>query len=364
MSSPAPASAAGATEADKVYVANSGRDFDGEVGPHNIAIFTVRADGGLTPFGDPVPTGMGARSLEFSPNGRFAYLAAIEENAVYSYAVDRAGGLTGFSPVRTGGRSPFGLAVAPDGRSLYTANIGSGTVATFRVRESGVPVLAGTTATEQPNPRNVLVSRDGQFLFVSHGLPNSAGPDALVLFPILPGGTLDRPRPSVAIGGGGTGMARTPDGRFLYIACSGTNDVYAFHVGRNGALNPVPGQPFPAPRTPEGVTVTPDGTRLYVTSVASQPEPNPTEAGVWTFAISDDGALDPLGPRIGPGLGPGVVAAADGERLYTGNFFGNTVSAFTIATGPPEEIADSPYSSRGTAPGFDAVAIRPRTTRE
>ncbi|MBF6331485.1 lactonase family protein [Nocardia transvalensis] len=364
MSTPTPSSAAEATRADKVYVANSGRDFDGEVGPHNIAIFTVRADGGLTPFGDPVPTGLGARSLEFGPNGRFAYLVALEEDAVYSYAVDRAGGLTGFSPVPTGGQSPFGMVVAPDGRSLYTADIGSGTVSAFRVRGSGAPVLAGTTPTGQPDPRNVVVSRDGRFLFVSHGLPDSAGPDALVVFPILPGGTLDRPRPPVAIGGGGTGMALTPDGRFLYIACSGTNDVYAFRIRRNGAVNPVPGQPFPAPRTPEGVAITPDGTRLYVTSVASQPEPDPTEAGIWTFAISDDGALTALGPRTGSGLGPGVVVTADGQHLYTGNFFGNTVSAFTIATGPPEEIADSPYPSRGTAPAFDAVAIRPRMTSE
>lgn len=351
---PAPVSGAEEIATYQVYVANSGRDFDGNLGQHNIAIFTVRADGGLTPVGDPVPTGVGARSLEFSPDGRFAYLVAIEEDAVYAYAADD---LTELAVVGTGGDAPFSLAVAPDGRSLYTANIGDGTVSTFRIDEYGVPELAGTVSTGQPDTRNVLVSRDGRFLFASHGRPANPGPDPLVIFPIRSNGSLGQPRPPIPIGGGGSGMVQT--GRFLYIACAGTNDVFAFRIGGNGVLTPVPGQPFPAPRTPEGVAVTPDGKRLYVASVASQPAPNPAEAGVWTFAIDDNGALATLGPRTGSGLGPGIATTPDGRHLYTGDFFRDKVSAFDITAGLPAEIADSPYPSRGTGPGADALAVRP-----
>lgn len=338
----------------KVYVANSGRDIDGNTGPHNIAIFSVRADGGLTPFGDPVPTGLGARSLEFRPDGRFAYLVALAENAVYAYTRTGDGGLVPLTRVGTGGDSPFGLAVAPDGRSLYTANIGDDTVSAFTIGAGGVPTLVQTVPTGQEGARNAIVSRDGRFLFVSHGFPDNPGPDALVVFPIVDG-KLGRPRPPVPIGGGGTGMALTPNGRFLYIACSGTNEVVGFRVGHDGVLTPVPGASFPAPRTPEGVAITPDGGRLFVTSVASQPVPNPAEAGVWTFTIGDDGELTRKGQRVDSGFGPGI-ATPDGKHLFTSDFFGNTVTAFDISTGRPRPVAQQP--SGGLAPAFDALATR------
>jgi DNA-binding beta-propeller fold protein YncE len=338
----------------KVYVANSGREFDGTIGRHNITIFSAGADGGLTPFSDPVPAGLGARALKFSKDGQFAYLVAADEDAVYAYAVTGTGDLAPPAKIGVGGDRPFGLAIGRDGQSLYTANIGDHTVSTFRI-EDGLPFLVETVTTGQLNPRNVLVS--GQFLLVSHGLPNSAGPDPLVVFPILPGNTLGPPREPIPIGGGGTGMVLTPDGRFLYIACSGTNDVYGFRVNGDGTLTPVPGERFDAPRTPESVAVTPDGSHLYVTSVASQPTPNPDEAGVWTFTIDDYGTLTAQGPRVGSGLGPGV-ATPDGEHLYIANFFRDTVSAFDIRQGPPREIPGSPYPAGGDNPGFDGLATR------
>jgi DNA-binding beta-propeller fold protein YncE len=355
-----PTSAAADIPAYKVYVTNGG---DGDVGEHNIAIFSARADGSLVPFGDPVPTGGGAQSIEFSPNGRFAYLVAADEDLVYAYSRTDDGGLVPIARAAVGGVGVFGLAVAPDGKALYTANIDDGTVSTFRIGSNGVPVLAKTVSTGQSDTRNVIVSRDGRFLFVSHGRPFNPGPETLVVFPILPGGTLGQARPPIPIGGGGSGMAITPDGRFLYVACAATNDVFGFRIGRDGVLTPVPGGPFPAPRTPEGLTITPDGTRLYVLGVATRPEPNPDEAGVWTFTISSDGSLTARGPRTGTRIGP-AIATADGKHLYTGDGFNsvtdgeNTVSAFDITNGPPKEIPGSPYSSRGFGPSVDGVAVR------
>jgi DNA-binding beta-propeller fold protein YncE len=259
----------------KVYVANGGDD-EGS-GGNNIAIFSARADGGLVPFGDPVPTGVGAQSIEFSPNGRFAYLVATatDENAVYAYARTSDGGLTPIGKEKVGGLFPFGLAVAPDGKALYTANIDDSTVSVFRIGADGVPKLTETVPTGKPtdSARNVIVSRDGRFLFVSHGRPFLPGPDSIVVFPILPGGGLGPKPPPVPSGGSGSGMAITPNGRFLYVACASTNDVFGYRIDRGGVLTPVPGVSFPAPRTPEGVAITPDGTRLYVGSIASRTQP-------------------------------------------------------------------------------------------
>lgn len=342
----------------KVYVVN-GDD------RANIAIFSARADGGLVPFGDPVPTGVGAQSLEFSPNGRFAYLVSSDENEnlVHAYSRSADGDLVPLARAQVGGTFPFGLAVAPDGKALYTANIDDSTVSTFRIGADGVPKPAGTVSTGQTDARNVIVSRDGGFLFVSHGRPFDPGPDTIVTFPILPAGTLGKPLPPVPTGGSGSGMAITPDGRFLYVACASTDDVFGFRIGRGGSLTPVPGGSFPAPRTPEGVTITPDGTHLYVASVATRPEPDPDEAGVWTFTINRDGSLTTQGPRTGTRLGP-AVTTADGKHLYTGDGFNsvkdgeNTVSAFDITRGRPVEIAGSPFPSRGLGPSVDGVAVR------
>jgi DNA-binding beta-propeller fold protein YncE len=246
---------------------------------------------------------------------------------------------------------------------LYTANIDDATVSAFRIGGNGVPTLVGTTGTGQTDVRNVIVTRDGRFLIVSHGRPFLPGPNALVVFPILPGGALGDPLPPVLAGGSGSGMAITPDGRFLYVACASTNDVFGFRIGHDGVLIPVPGGSFPAPRTPEGVTITPDGRRLYVASVASRPESNPDEAGVWTFTIDTDGSLTAQGPRAGTRLGP-AITTADGKHLYTGNAFDttadgeNTVSAFDITHGRPVEIAGSPYPSQGLGPSVDGVVVR------
>ncbi|MFL6123222.1 lactonase family protein, partial [Actinophytocola sp.] len=242
---PAPATAD--VLAYKVYVANSGGDVNGDPVEADIAIFSARPDGGLVPFGDPVPTGAGAQSLEFSPNGRFAYLVAVDENLVYAYTRTDDGGLLPLAREQVGGLAPFGLAVAPDGKALYTANIDDATVSAFRIGGNGVPTLVSTTSTGRTDARNVIVSRDGRFLIVSHGRPFNPGPDALVVFPILPGGALGEPLPPVLAGGSGSGMAITPNGRFLYVACASTNDVFGFRIGHDGVLTPVPRGSFPAP---------------------------------------------------------------------------------------------------------------------
>jgi 6-phosphogluconolactonase (cycloisomerase 2 family) len=344
------------------YVVNSGRDFNGNLGPRNISIFTVDPAGALTPFGDPVDTGLGARSITFRPDGRFAYVVAIEENVVYSYTVSDLGTLSPLGePVSTGGQSPFGMTVAPNGRALYAANLVSGTVSVFTVDQNGVPALVGTVSTGQPNPRNVAVSPNGRFLFVGHGVPTDTVPDKLITFPINSDGTLGAAKPPVDTGGAGQGMGITPDGRFLYISCAGTNDVHGFRIGTYGDLVPVPKSPSPAPQTPENVAMAPDGRHIYVSSVASQPTPSPADDGVWTFAVNkDDGRLTRVGTRTEAGTGPvGMAPTPDGKHLYVANFFSDNISIFDIApsSGMLTEIADSPIPSRGESPGFNAMAV-------
>lgn len=347
-----------------LYVTNSGRDFGGATGPHNVSIYNIGPAGELMPLGQPVPTGMGARGIVFGPDGHNAYVVALEENAVYSYNVGDKGELVPLgSPTDTGGQAPIGIAIAPSGRSLYTTNLNSGTVSIFAVGPDGKPALLGEPVNSgAPNPRNTAVSPDGRLLFVSHGVPGDQVPDVLVTFSIHPDGTLRRAKPPVTIGSAGAGIGISPNGQFLYVACLESDDVHGFRIGADGDLSPVPGSPFPAPKTAEGVAVTPDGRHLYVASVATRPVHSPDDDGVWTFAIGADGALTAVGPRTEAGTGPvGVTSTPDRRHLYVSNFFSDNVSAFEIApsSGTLREVAGSPFPSRGKAPAFDALGVLP-----
>ncbi|MBP2324817.1 6-phosphogluconolactonase (cycloisomerase 2 family) [Kibdelosporangium banguiense] len=346
-----------------VYVTTSGRNFTG-TGPHNVSAYTVGGDGALNPLGAPLPTGAGARGIVFTPNGKHAYIVALEENAVYPYAVANDGRLVpNGQPVQTRGESPIGIAMAPDGRTLYVANQFSdpfGTVTVFPVYPDGTIARRGDPVpTGVPEARNVAVSPDGRFLFVSHGTPGDVDPDVIVTFPLRPDGTLGNARPPVPIGAAGGGIGITPDGRFLYIACLETDDIHGFQIGADGSLTPVPGSPFPAPRTPEGIAMAPDGSHLYVASVASRPVHTPEEDGIWTFSINSKGTLQRVQSRVEAGTGPvGITTTPDGKWLYAGNFFSDNVSGFAIDP-VPREVTGSPFPANGIGPAFDSVTVLP-----
>ncbi|SMC65383.1 beta-propeller fold lactonase family protein [Kibdelosporangium aridum] len=343
-----------------VYVTTSGRNFT-ETGPHNVSVYTVGRGGTLDPLGDPVATGAGARGIVFTPNGKYAYVVALEEDTVHPYAVASDGRLArNGQPVETRGDTPIGIAMAPNGHTLYVSNLLSGTVTVFAVHPDGTIARRGDPVpTGFPEARNVAVSPDGRFLFVSHGIPVDQDPDVIVTFPLRPDGTLGAARPPVPIGAAGGGIGITPNGMFLYVACLESDDVHGFRIGYDGSLTPVPGSPFPAPRTPEGVAVAPDGGHLYVASVASRPVHTPEEDGVWTFSIDDKGTLHRVQSRVEAGVGPvGISTTPDGKWLYVSNFVSNNVSGFAI-TPVPREVSGSPFPANGIGPAFDSVAVLP-----
>jgi DNA-binding beta-propeller fold protein YncE len=358
-----PAGATGPARPGRViYVASSGQGADGTISPPNVAAYTIAPGGGLIPLGQPAPVGADPRGLVFTPDGRHAYVANGEDNAVYGFTVAASGELVPLgAPVATGGEFPFSVAMAPDGRSLYTPNLSGGTVSVFAIGRGGILRRIGDpVSTGAENPRNVALTPDGRFLFVSHGTPLDAIPDVLVTFPVRPGGSLGPALPPVPIGAAGTGMAVTPDGRFLYIACSTTDNVYGFAIGPGGRLTAVPGSPFPAPKTPEGVAMAPDGRHLYVTSVATRPVVSPDEAGLWAFTVGADGSLSLASQRDAAGPGPSVAVTPNGRNLYVANLFADTVAGFAIAptTGVPAEVPGSPFA-QGATPSLDSIVAAP-----
>lgn len=155
---------------------------------------------------------------------------------------------------------------------------------------------------------------------------------------------------------GSRAVAVSPDGRNVYVASSGSNAIAVFtRDRRTGALTQAAGKAgCVAARAAQGcalaygllgpnsVAVSPDGRNVYATSRGG--------ASVVTFRRNPlTGALRELPPSLAgcisglplPGCAAGralkapdvVVVSPDGDNVYVGDFFGDSVASFARASG-------------------------------
>ncbi len=95
-----------------------------------------------------------------------------------------------------------------------------------------------------------------------------------------------------------------PDGKFLFAANQGSNNVSAFAIGGGGALSVVSGSPFGTGTAPTFVVVNHNGDHLYVADQGSN--------DVADFAISGNGSLSPAsGSPYAIGTNPVWIAVTN-----------------------------------------------------
>ncbi|WUH98695.1 beta-propeller fold lactonase family protein [Spirillospora sp. NBC_00431] len=329
---------------------------------NDITTFTLAPSGRPTPIGDRMATGTMPRGFVFTPDGRRAYTANGGDGTISAYTVGEDGALSPLGePAAVEGEGPFGIAIAPDGKTLYTANLDSGTVSALSVGADGIPEPIGEPLpTGAPEPRTVSASADGRFVYISHGRPTTGREDKMVVFAVRPGGGLkptDLPR--VSVGSGGNGSDITPDGRFIYVASTGSDAVYAFRIARDGSLSRVQGSPFRTAVFPEDVAVTPDGRHLYVTSPNHD---NAVTRNVTGFSIGPDGTLRtvPGSPFESGEASVGITPSRDGRHLYVSNFESHDLATYNIGkAGVLDQIKSSPIPTGGVSPTFQGVAVPP-----
>lgn len=344
-----------------LYATNSGMLVPGGPGEgrHDTTAFAIRQSGTLTPYGLPAPGVVSPRGIVFADDGRTAYVADSGGDAVAPFRVGPDGTLMPLSDPVHSGDLPFGIAVAPGGRSLYVAHFNTADVMAFSIDEDGIPHPFGPPVpTGQDHGKGVAVTPDGRFAYVATGTPSDQVPDAIVRFDLRPDGSIGARGPATPIGVSGSGIVITPDGRFVYVACQGSDEVWGFRIEPDGALTPLPGLPMAAPDFAEGAAIGPDGRFLYVTALGTQ---QPGEDGVYVFAIKADGSLTQVGARIPTGDGPGAATATpDGRFVYISNFRSDDISAYRVLpSGRLEELPTSPYPTGGDGPAFGAVQLPP-----
>lgn len=359
-----------------VYVANSGSD---DVSGYSINPTT----GTLAAIaGSPFPRIANPSAVAVSSNGFFAFVTnAGSSNTVTAFRVATNGALLLVpstqahpNPIPVG-MDPVALAISPNSQFVYVATRGSDSVTAFAIEDEGALTLVSSTGTaanpvsvQGADPAGMTISPNGQFLYVSSSTSNDVtvfqiGANGLLtLVPAT--GANQNPIP---VGGRAPKSIRiSPNGSFLYTANSGSNTVTAFQIGTNGLLTlvpPIAGNPNPISvggTAPNGIIVSSNGQFLYSANGGGN---------VTTFSIGGGGLLT-LVPQSSGSLNPvpagtnpvAVTISTNGQALFVANG-GGTVSSYTIsaATGlliPVNPLLGNPFRA-GTGPSGIATPGHP-----
>jgi 6-phosphogluconolactonase len=268
--------------------------------------------------------------------------------------------------------APSAIAVSSDGFFAFVTNAGaSNAVTAFRVATDG-RLLRVSATQANPNPAPVgmepvalIISPNNQFLYVSN-----RGSDTVTAFSIDDAGALTlvpqtgaTTNPVSVQGDAPAGMTVSPNGQFLYVSSSTSNVITVFQIEASGLLTLVPAtganpNPISVGGTdPKSVRISPNGSFLYVANSGSNT--------VTAFQIGSNGLLTQVpstasnqNPISVGGTAPnGIIVSSNGQFLYSANGGGN-VTTFTIGGGGLLTLAPPSSGNLNPVPaGTNPVAV-------
>jgi 6-phosphogluconolactonase (cycloisomerase 2 family) len=256
-------------------------------------------------------------------------------NGVYGlYSVDASGVVTPKSTFPMGGGAPWWMALHPNGQWIYTADgqccpeVESPFAEVLAV-DSGngtLSPIAGSPFSEGSYANMLAIHPSGQFVYYSSSAPGSL--HGMIGFSIgangaptaLPGS----PFSTEAVGG--SGMAITPDGRFLFAVpqqTQGNNQVYTFSIASSGALTQIGVTNVNTSATSDPfineVLVAPSGNNIFVASGSA----------VAVFSLNQQtGQLTPVSgsPFVVAGQLTSFALSPGGQYLYVAECLTSTGS--------------------------------------
>lgn len=222
------------------------------------------------------------------------------------------------------------VALAPDGRRLYVAGTG---------QVSAIDTVTRTVVGSVPfrEPAKVAVSPDGLRLYVTDA---DAG---LVVLKTDPLGVVNLPVP---LGGGplpgAADVAVTPDGKHVYVVGAPERDeVRVIHISDPDTTTHI----FPGEQ-PEHIVMSPVDHRAYIACTGSA-----------SVGVVDTRSIDVVGdPIVLPFAIQDLAVSPDGKRLYVTSVFGHAVVVIDTATRTRLETIHA-----GTGPS--CLALTPKDGR-
>ncbi|MEJ2462053.1 MAG: beta-propeller fold lactonase family protein [Candidatus Thiodiazotropha sp.] len=328
---------------------------------NSVTGFTINANSGALSSIGTVTPGNVPTSVTADPSGRFVYVTTSGDDAISAYTVNSSTGVLsqiGSTSTALLQSDPIAIAVEPSGRFLYIANTGSDSISIYEINtNSGALTQVGSpvTMTAGANPTDLVTDPTGRYLYVTNSNQTF---DDIRSYTIDPtDGTLTLNEASVTGTNmdGPTSITIDATGRFLYTANANLVAsrcwISGFEIASNtGTLTELTNSPFS--------TETATSFNCNPTSIAADPLGDYLYAAATTDRIIAY-TMDPLSGDLT--LSSNVFASNDpyslaitasGSYLYSANYWGQDVSAFTISAsdGSLSEISSSPITTGGSGP--------------
>ncbi len=228
-----------------VYALNDG-------GAGNVSGFTIDHSGDLAALGgstQPLSTAASAPAeVAFNPAGNTLVVTEKGTNRITTYEVGRDGRAAAPSWISSAGVTPFGFAFDRRGRAIVSEASGgapdASTLSSYAISGGAAALVDGPNATTETAACWVAVTGNGRFAFVAE-----TGSGTVTGFAIERDGDLrllDANGVTGVTGGSPADLALTRNNRFLYVRTGGVNDIVAFAVESDGGLRSIGSVDLPA----------------------------------------------------------------------------------------------------------------------
>lgn len=236
---------------------------------------------------------------------------------------------TGLGLLSCGGGPGYGGGAAIPYEHLYVVNendgpMNQGSVSDYQITPvAGTLIAQGTRTAVGTTPDAVARTPNGKFLYVA----NSASANLSILAVDQSSGALTSLGTTSFTGGSGTTtLAMAPSGNFLFVASYPSDNISVFNSDAStGALSQVPGSPFSTGPN-DWIAVHPSGEFLYAANFDTN--------SVSAYKIDAAGKLSSvLGSPFPAGVQPISIAADPaGSLIYVSNFGSGDLSVFVVDT--------------------------------
>lgn len=248
----------------------------------------------------------------------------------------------------TGFDGPSGFVITPDGTTAYVNNygsasgVGSGNGTTVRVVDLNTNIIVGAPIIVGQAPASLAITPNGAFVYTINYVDGNPGTGTMSIIKTSDNTVVGTIRGFF----GPFGIVITPNGKFAYVTNFGSNNFSPISGGI--APNVVSGTTVSVVNLesntieatitlgnqPSGIAITPDGRFVYVSNYNTfYLGPNFTNLtpGEGTVNIIDTCTNKVLCPVLVVGASPANIAISpDGKRAYVSNYSSDTVSVINI----------------------------------
>ncbi|MBI2940565.1 MAG: beta-propeller fold lactonase family protein [Chloroflexi bacterium] len=254
---------------------------------------------------DTIDSGTSVRGVAITPDGRHAWLTAVNAGGSSVVVVDLAARQRAAEV--TVGAQPWSIVMHPSAAIAFVSNGGSATVS---VVDTTRRVEAATVKVGREPRGLAFTSRRGGVLYVANYADNSVSVVDTMASQLVV---------SVPVGQGPVAVAVSPDGEMVYVANAGSQSVSVIDATRN-----VVTETLKLNGSPAGLAASPDGGQVYVAVQATAP-------GGTGHVVVIDAARDQIAGHVVTGGAPtAVVFNADGTRAFVTNAAANSVAVVDV----------------------------------